>query len=248
MSGGPFESQVAARLEMHTMSARLLNLIVSINSLERNMRVGSALLSILAWSVIHAPAAQAQESDVAPGPRFEVTPFVGWQSGGHFDTEESSDDADVNGHASFALSIGMGTNEESQYELFYSRQSTTLDSNAGLDHADLDVDYLHLSGTAVYDNPHAWKPYVVGSFGVTRLTLGVPEASDRSRFSLSVGGGLRIPLQPRIALRFEARVYLTFLDTGFGFCRSGSSGAECAALGDSTFVQYALLAGAAFRF
>ena len=76
------------------------------------------------------------------------------------------------------------------------------------------------------------------------------EARDSTKFSLSIGGGLRIPVSERFSIRLEARGFLTFVNTDSRFfCTSGALGGACAIRADgNTFIQYEALAGAAFAF
>jgi len=57
---------------------------------------------------------------------FEVTPYLGYRFGGSFKLIDTGTQADVGSHVSYALALDLSTNEATQYELFYSRQSTTI--------------------------------------------------------------------------------------------------------------------------
>src|SRR5262245_34478113 len=210
-------------------------------------------------ALLSGSLAQAAERDddgdeqAAPLPRFEVTPFVGYRMGGDFDVDvgaSSTQNADLDDHGSFALALDLRRDEESQYELFYSRQETNLEPDSPLGSLGLNVEYLHLGGTLDVDQDLLLKPYVVGTLGITRLSPEPGRSSDNTRFSVSLGGGVRVPVSQHFSLRFEARGFLTFVntDTSF-FCSSSSAGGFCAIRGSgSTFIQYELLAGAAFAF
>ncbi len=209
---------------------------------------------VLVWS--GACAAQETQKDTqaegtsanAQLKRFEVTPFLGYRMGGRFDIEGSNEQADVDSHVSYALALDLLAHDQLTYELFYSRQPTHLDSSGG--GAGLDVEYFQLAATSTEDDAGYLKPYLIGAVGLTRLSLSTAGASDKTRFSLSMGGGLRVPVRAGFDVRLEARVYLTFLDTSSSlFCGSGSSGGACAIRASgSAFVQYELLAGTAFSF
>jgi opacity protein-like surface antigen len=186
----------------------------------------------------------------APQTRFEITPFVGYRLGGDFDLMSSRQSADLDDHGSFALALAVRRDESSQYELLYTREETTFESSSPLGPLDVNVEYLHVGGTleAEVDGDFPLVPYIVGGLGVTRFEL--QSVGDDSRFSLSLGGGFRVPVSPRFSLRFEARGYLTFVDTKSSiFCASGSFGGVCSIRAKgSTFTQFDLLAGAAFAF
>lgn len=186
----------------------------------------------------------------APQTRFEITPFVGYRLGGDFDLMNSSQNADLDDHGSFALALAARRDESSQYELLYTREETTFENTSPLGPLDVNVEYLHVGGTleASVGSDFPLEPYIVGGLGVTRFEL--QSVGDDSRFSVSLGGGFRVPVSPRFSLRFEARGYLTFVDTKSSiFCASGRFGGVCAIRAKgSTFTQFDLMAGAAFAF
>jgi opacity protein-like surface antigen len=182
--------------------------------------------------------------------RFEITPFVGYRLGGDFDVTNSSQSADLDDHGSFALALAVRRDESSQYELIYTREETTFEKTSPLGPLDVNVEYLHVGGTleASVDSDFPLEPYIVGGLGVTRFEL--QSVGDDSRFSVSLGGGFRVPVSPRFSFRFEARGYLTFVDTKSSiFCASGRFGGVCSIRAKgSTFTQFDLMAGAAFAF
>src|SRR5689334_22006356 len=103
------------------------------------------LIALLALSC--APLS-AQNSD-APRPTenpplFEITPFVGLRVGGNFKLEDPKRKLDVDGSDSLALALDLRIDQTSQYELFYSRQSTNLDRDPTLGDVDVDIEYLHI--------------------------------------------------------------------------------------------------------
>jgi opacity protein-like surface antigen len=190
----------------------------------------------------------------APRTRFEITPFAGYRLGGDFDlmtvNQRSTQRAELDDHGSFALALAVRRDESSQYELLYAREETTFERTSPLGQADVSVEYLHLGGTleANVDSDFPLQPYILGGLGVTRFD--VQSAGDDTQFSVSLGGGFRVPVSTHFSLRFEARGYLTFIDTKSSiFCASGSFGGACSIrTKGSTFNQFDLLVGAAFAF
>ncbi len=181
-------------------------------------------------------------------PLFEVTPFAGLRLGGDFKVDDPSRKLDVDDAGTVALALDLRIDDISQYELFYGRQSTSLERDPALGKLDIDVEYLHLGGTIAMEGQRRVIPYLAGGLGATRFS---PDAaSDKTRFSISLGGGVKVPFNERFALRLEGRGYLTFVDTDTSFfCRSDEGGAVCRIHGSgSTFFQFELLAGAAFAF
>jgi opacity protein-like surface antigen len=217
------------------------------------MRRRIHLLSVVAACSI-AAAAQAQEEDEEAGgalvPYIEVTPFAGYRMGGDFDVGTMDLDADLDDHGSFALALDLARDPYSQYELYYGRQESQLAQDSPIGQIGVTVEYLQIGGTLVVSDQPAFTPYIVAGLGVTRFSPDSPGTDDSSHFSFSLGGGLRFPISQRFSLRMEARGHLTFVDTDTAlFCASGAFGGVCAIRGEgSTFIQYELLAGAAFAF
>ncbi len=183
--------------------------------------------------------------------QFSVTPFIGYRVGGNFRFNDTGQSVSLGDHGSFAIAVDARTEEGdgSEYELFYSRQSTGLRSN-GTPITGTVVEYLHIGGTVTFLDDPRIKPYFGGGLGATRISPGLAPGSDDTRFSLSLSLGLRAPLTQHFSLRFEARGYFTPLshDTAV-FCRSDQGGALCQirAQGSSLF-QGDFLAGATYAF
>jgi opacity protein-like surface antigen len=189
------------------------------------------------------------EGDGSPM-RWEVTPFVGYRMGGDFDLEGATGGADLDDHGSFGLSVGLRIDETSAYELFYSRQEASFESTSPIAPFDLDVEYLHLGGTLVVSDELPLSPYIAGGLGLTRLSPQTGPGSEDTRFSVSLAGGVRLPVTRHFDVRLEARGYLTFVNSESDFfCATGSFGGVCAIRAKSdAFVQYELLAGATYSF
>jgi opacity protein-like surface antigen len=187
---------------------------------------------------------------------FETAAFGGLALGGHFHVVDSGADGTGTGssvsladHGAFALTAALKADEGTQYELFYSREATGLRASSMGRPMDVTVEYLHLGGSVALDDAQRINPYMVGGLGVTRLTPG-QEGSTDTRFSASLGLGLRWPVTRHFSLRIEARGFLTLVNPDAAvFCRSDQSGLLCRIHGNGqTFLQGQLLAGAAFAF
>lgn len=222
----------------------------------RARRFGACVASAAALFATAQAAEREEAGKAQPPPRllpFEVTPFAGYRMGGSFDIDLGNDttqNVDLRDHSAFALALDMRRDEGSQYELFYSRQATNLEPNVPLGPLGIRVEYFHIGGTLDVDHSLPLTPYIVGTLGLTRFSPGPASGSDETRFSFTFGGGLRVPVSRQFSLRFEARGYLTFVDTNTAFfCSSSAAGGVCAIRSSgSSFIQYEALAGAAFAF
>jgi len=159
----------------------------------------------------------------------EITPYAGYSIGGNFTDNNTGTDLDVEEGGNFGLVLGLPDTPETQYELFYGFQRTKVTGGGtfgGETLFDLDIHYLHLGGTYLFPAEKV-RPFLSGGLGATHF---VPHGSGLNRktyFSLSLGGGARIPISNHFGLRFEGRGFLTILpDTTEIFCVS-SGGAAC---------------------
>jgi opacity protein-like surface antigen len=184
---------------------------------------------------------------------FETGAFGALAVGGRFKfvdagtgTESSVSLAD---HGAFALTADLRIDEGSQYELFYSREATGLRGNSVAPRTDVTVEYLHLGGTLLLDNEQRIKPYMAGGLGISRFTPGQDGSTD-TRFSVSLGLGLRWPVTRHFSVRVEGRGFLSLMKSDAAvFCRSDQDGLLCRIHGNGqTFIQGEFLAGAAFAF
>jgi opacity protein-like surface antigen len=212
-------------------------------------------LGTVGAGVAHAQGGMQRDEDETPANySWEITPFVGYRGGGDFDLEgsPSATKVDLDDDGSFGLAVNLFTTGDKMesYELFYSRQEASVAKSSPLAPFDLNVEYLHLGGTLNLNDELPVRPYISGGLGVTRFSPQTGNGGDDSRFSLSLGGGIKLPVTQRFSVRLEARGFLTLVnsDSAF-FCFSGDQGGACAVRvkGDS-FIQYELLAGAAFAF
>jgi hypothetical protein len=181
---------------------------------------------------------------------FEISPFVGYRIGGSLSLADTGQSVDLDEHESFGLALDLRRDEDSQYELYYGRQSTAVAATPNLPRESLRVEYLHIGGTTVLNDEVPGKPYLLGGLGATHFTPDSTEGRADTRFSLSLGVGARIPFSARFSLRLEVRGYITFFSSDTAFlCRSDQTGAFCQfhAHG-STFTQFDFLAGAAYAF
>ncbi len=179
----------------------------------------------------------------------EITPFAGFRFGGSFEDNTTGLELDVDEGESFGIILDVRATHETEYELFYSVQKTQLKGDgllAGDPLFDLDIHYLHIGGTYLFPGEKV-RPFIGGGLGLTYFSPDGPGLDSEVYFSLSLGGGAKIPISKRVGLRFEARGFLTILpdDTDI-FCVS-SGGAACAVrVQGDVFGQVLLLGGISF--
>jgi len=108
------------------------------------------------------------------------------------------------------------------YELLLAR--SRLEVTSELDNSqrfvqDIDIYHLHMGGTHQWNTPSRVQPYVGGGLGFSHYEPS--SANADTRFSISGAVGINIRLTNTVALRIDARVFATFIDTDAAiFCRS----------------------------
>jgi len=178
----------------------------------------------------------------------EVTPFLGYQAGGSFDTSEG--DLTIDPGANFGLVVSLRTRQDGLVELLYSRQATALaadEASGSGDLFDLNVEYFHFGGLWEIRTDRT-RPILGLSVGATRLSPGESGVDDELAFSAGISGGVKHFFTDRLALRVEGRGLLSFFSSsGAIFC--GFPPGQCGiSVSGSTFLQISVLAGLTFRF
>ena len=208
-------------------------------------------LPLLATATLFATPLVAQ----ADSPRFEFTPFVGGRIGGSFDVPTGEGDGssvDLGNGASYGIDLGLYRDNQSFYELLYSTQSTSLDSNDPvLNDVDLSVSYLQFGGTLFFPQDNDFfVPYMSLTIGATLMEPDYGGYDSETMFSGSFGGGFRIPFNDNVSLNLGLRGYLTLIDSDTSlFCVSDAEDAGCLLRSSgSTFFQAEGQLGLSVRF
>ena len=180
------------------------------------MKFRVPILILFATSIAVAARAQVREGTV------EISPFAGYLFGGEFARGTTSlFDARVNvdDDATYGLRVGYNVTDNFQMEFQGSRTDTKFVSNnnelfgPGADNlGNLRIDYLMGYGTFNFGHRRA-VPYVTVGAGVARLDPDVPGRSARrdTRFTASLGVGVKTFVTPNFGFRFDGRGYATDL-------------------------------------
>ena len=150
-----------------------------------------------------------------------VTLFAGYAGTSGIDNATNSTSADVKDGATFGVALGMPFDASRELQLLYNQQSTTLTPGGGAAPFDLTIRYLHVGGTVFVDRAVGQGFYAVGGVGVTQFSPGTAGYGNEYKPSMNVGFGYHLPLGDRVALRAEARGYITFVNSSGGFLCSG---------------------------
>lgn len=154
----------------------------------------------------------------------EISPFYGWFFGGSFPNGSNalfSEKVDLDDTDTFGVRIGYNMTQMSEFELqwshvdthFISHDSGEIFGPDGSRLGDLKVDYFLGYYTMNFGHSR-FVPYVSIGGGAARLDPSVPDqsASSSTRFTGSLGGGMKLFITPNFGLRFDGRFYSTYLN------------------------------------
>lgn len=207
------------------------------------------LLAGLALASVAPTVAQADE---AFAPRFEITPFVGYRTGDDFDLEDADGietSADVDDAASYGVDVGIYRDRSSFYEFLYSRKQGDLDFKLDTTpDAELTTEYYHFGGTLLFPDEGYVVPWLSLTIGATRLAASGPYDSE-TRFSTSLGGGLRLPFSDNVSANLGLRGYLTLLDSNSDIFCVSSGDLDCVVRSTgSTYLEFEASLGLSVAF
>lgn len=168
----------------------------------------------------------------------EATAFGGWRFGGSLDdTQGQSYTAEPSGSWGGILDIFFAP--DSALEMLFSRQETTVQAGNGLpDRVNLTLDHYQIGGLKEYEG-EKFRPFLSGLVGWSHV-----KTEDRSldRFSVTMGGGGKLYLTPRLGLRGDLRAHVLFGNNNAIYASSGPNGGSVSFSGE-VFVQGEVAAG-----
>ena len=184
--------------------------------------------------------------------KFEITPFAGYRIGGHFEEEDGSAEFELGESDAQGITLNVLANPNGQWEVLYAHQSTDLNTKgvfANDPFIDLDIEYLQLGGTYLFDGNNT-RPFIALTLGVSRFDPQPSEFSSETFFSASFAGGLHLNANRRFGVRLEGRVFATFVDSNSSiFCSSVAGAGACLIQIEGTVVtQWEARVGLVFRF
>ncbi len=161
--------------------------------------------------------------------RFEVTPFVGYETSGSYPISIFSNTGgsgpvnslQVNDALAFGTFLGYNITENTQLEFMWDRNNTSFNARNALTGQyfkafNSDIDQFQFGGLYMLLNTeHRLRPYVAGSLGFTHDNNfnGTP---NRTEFAFSVGGGVKYYISRHIGLRGDIRYMPTYGNSSYG--------------------------------
>ena len=153
----------------------------------------------------------------------EISPYAGYLFGGEFargSTSLFNARVEVDDDATYGVRLGYNLTDSVEMEFQASRTKTAFVTNDdhdlfgsnGQSLGDLTIDYYMGYGTFNFGHRRA-VPYITIGGGVARLDPNVPNTNARSdtRFTGSLGIGVKAFVNPHFGFRFDGRGYATSL-------------------------------------
>lgn len=201
-----------------------------------------AIVSITALCLWAAPttAADAQR-------RFELTPLLGYATGGTFEDKFTSQELELDDSQAVGLQLNVRADNQTTYEFLYTKQdSRTI--TPGLTSLDVSIEKLELGGTYAASSEPT-RPYAAATVGVSHVEPQDSAFNDDTYFSFSLGGGVKFFADRRVGITIDARWIGTFIDEDTDvFCLS-DGGLTCLIQTDAGLTsQFRVFVGLNTRF
>lgn len=175
------------------------------------MKIRRMWIAVAAMLPFAAFSAQAQD-------RWEVTPFVGWESSGSYPITSQSGEVDslrLNSSFAFGTFVDYSLTENFQPELMWVHNNTSYSAHdivtsSYFNAYHSDVDQFQFGGIYMFRSSEAkLRPYAGVSVGFTHEgnNNGNP---DRTAFSWSIGGGVKYFATRHIGFRGDVRYLPTY--------------------------------------
>ena len=173
--------------------------------------------------------------------RFEVSPFVGYETSGSYPISVFSNTGGgssalvnrlrVNDALSYGTFLGYNLTENFQLEFMWDRNNTSYSAHdiTTLEYFkayDSDIDQYQFGGLYMFrGSDHKLRPYVAASLGFTHdsnSTVATSGSSNtgttpnRTAFSYSLGGGVKYYFNRHVGLRGDLRFLPTYGSSSFG--------------------------------
>lgn len=201
------------------------------------------------WRNRHAPR-DRYNSGYGLDNKFELTPFLGYTWGGTIYADQTNvfnQDVNAASKGNIGVDFAVPLRQGFKLELMASHQNTDLQSGTGdlfrpnNRVASMDVNYYQAGFQIPFNTGRNVYPFVIVTAGVASLSPNITGVSSATRFAMSAGGGVKVPINPNVGFRFDIRGYVTQLgnDSACNVCNYGYN---------STFYQGQANLGVFFSF
>ena len=180
----------------------------------RRLQVAVIALMIAAAAPLHAQLS-------------EITPFIGWQSGGSLTVNDLGTPLDVT--PVYGLTVTWDWAPHSKLDVLISHQPTQATRNDPFEppvKVKATINYFDIGGRYVFDPVGHATGYIAFTTGLTRVGV---DAGQGLAFNLAGGGGLDLRISQHTALRLDGRWHATFAGGGTIGCSSIGGIGTCVA-------------------
>jgi hypothetical protein len=166
---------------------------------------------------LSAPAALAVAllvclTELASAQTVEFAPLAGYRFGGDLFELATNRRVDVDGAPVVGGAVNVDMGDGLSFEALFSHQQTNVsvpgDAFGPPVRWTVVVDHWLAGGRQEFGNGRV-VPFLSGLLGLTRYGA---EGEDEIRFALGAGAGVKLPIQRRLAVRLDSRVFTTFVD------------------------------------
>lgn len=155
--------------------------------------------------------------------RWEVTPFVGYETNGSYPLNPTSttvtvNNLRINGATSFGTFIGYSFTPNAEFEFMWDRNLTSYSVQptpgaAYMKAYNSSVDQYQFGALfTILGEEHKWGPYIAGGLGFTHEFDSGGNAK-RLDFSYSIGGGVKYEITRHVGFRGDARYMPTYANS-----------------------------------
>jgi opacity protein-like surface antigen len=189
------------------------------------MKIRVAALAFCLVAIASAAQAQLRAGTV------EINPYAGWLFGGNFgdaQVEFTPFRVGVDDDAVYGGRLGFNATSLFEFELEYAYFKTQFEEDPccifvpppqGL--GDLKIQYFMGYATFNFGGTSRFIPYFTVGAGAANLdpdVPGFPNLESDTRFTAGIGGGVKWFFTPNFALRFDGRLYSTYLGSTDVLC------------------------------
>jgi hypothetical protein len=163
-----------------------------------------------------------------PGPvsaqTVEVIPLAGYRFGGDLFEVAADAPVDLDGAPVVGGAVNVAMGDGLWFEALFTHQearvSVPVDRFGPLVRRSVSVDHWLAGGRQDFGYGRV-RPFVTGLVGLTHYRA---DGDDEVRFTVGAGGGMNLSLARRLGLRFDGRLFSTFVDADAraGVCAPGA--------------------------
>jgi opacity protein-like surface antigen len=168
----------------------------------------------------------------------EITGYTGWMLGGRVNLYNGS--LKVHDGQNWGIILNKYIAYGTQLEVMYNRLVSEVELREYANDPEIlfkmSTQYFHIGGLYELMNETKIRPFGVGSLGATVFHAQDASYSDRWRFSIGLGAGLKFFPTERIGIRLQARMLVPMYLNGLWF-GVGTGGASAGVSSSSTIVQ-----------